>query len=193
MPAAPRTDPGERNYRTGLLPWIRRTGGRPPIVAAPALVAGPPCGTGRCVPWAWFADAASPWPDPFPPSPPQPMAHHQPCSETSQVLWACPTSRIRSSPSFSFRIHGADLAKTKPNPGSPGFRTEVICLLVRCLRACMGSQTTRSPGGSRDGDPPGVAFQRSEVVGTPDENVFEAQYPARTYPCQRFESILAKR
>ena len=28
-------------------------------------------------------------------------------------------------------------------------------------------------------------------VGTPKDSIFEAQYPARTFPCQRFEGDLA--
>ena len=135
MPAAPRTDPGKRNYRTGLLPRIRRTGGRPPIVAAPALVAGPPCGTGLCVPWAWFADAASPWPGPFPPSPPQPVAHHRPCSETSQVLWACPTSRIRASPSCPFGSRRGLEFDTQADPGISRLPRE----LLRCVPGVLDS------------------------------------------------------
>jgi hypothetical protein len=42
---------------------------------------------------ARFAQAGSPWPTPFPPSPPPPML--QPCSGTSQVIWSCPTSHDR--------------------------------------------------------------------------------------------------
>ena len=45
-----------------------------------------------------FAGAGSLWPDPFPPSPPPPSIGL--CSETSPVLWVCPTSRVRSSSAF---------------------------------------------------------------------------------------------
>ena len=31
---------------------------------------------------------------------------------------------------------------------------------------------------------------RQEAVGTPDNKVFEAQYPVRTSPCQRFGRAL---
>jgi hypothetical protein len=32
---------------------------------------------------------------------------------------------------------------------------------------------------------------RQDDVGIPEHNVFEAQYPARTFPCQRFNGGLA--
>ena len=31
---------------------------------------------------------------------------------------------------------------------------------------------------------------RRDDVGTPEHKVFEAQYPARTFPCQRFDDDL---
>ena len=31
----------------------------------------------------------------------------------------------------------------------------------------------------------------SSSVGVPEEGTFAAQYPARTYPCQRFDAVLA--
>src|SRR6267142_5262064 len=49
-----------------------------------------------------FAGAGSLWPDPFPPSPPPPSIGL--CSETSPVLWVCPTSRVRSSSAFVLRL-----------------------------------------------------------------------------------------
>ena len=77
---------------------------RLPVVPASALVAG----DSGAVPGAWFAVASSPWPDPFPPSPPLDVAHHLHCSGTSQVLRACPTSHVRSSSSCSLGIYDAD-------------------------------------------------------------------------------------
>ena len=64
-------------FRIGVAPcpcWLL-------AVSASALVAGFP----GAVPGAWFADADSLWPDPFPPSPPPGVTHHSVCSETSQV------------------------------------------------------------------------------------------------------------
>jgi hypothetical protein len=54
-----------------------------------------------------FCRPNSPWPGSFPPSPPQ-AATRRLCSGTSQVLRTCPTSRIRSSPSFPVEVHGTD-------------------------------------------------------------------------------------
>jgi hypothetical protein len=94
----------------------------------------------------------------------------------SFIIGVCPwTSRCglrRSSP--------------QATAGSPGSRT-------RCFHACTGSLTARGPGAPRDGGASGVAFRlpirrrhpevaTTRAVGHP----FAAQYPARTFPCQRF-------
>ena len=57
-----------------------------------------------------FVDTICPWPDPFPLPAPQTTTRRDPCSRASSVLWACPTSHVRASPSRSLGIHGADLA-----------------------------------------------------------------------------------
>ena len=72
--------------------------------------------------------------------------------------------------------------------GSPGSR-------ARCFRTCSGSLTARGPGASRAGDAPDVAFRLSYGVGTPECRLpeawyFAAQYPACTFPCQRFAAAL---
>ena len=79
-------------------------------------------------------------------------------------------------------VHGAGLsANPSRTRDLPASEPKAWPSLVRCLCACMGSQTPRSPDGSCDDDPPGVAFRRTQAVGTPDR-IFEARYPARTYP-----------
>src|SRR5438309_9720392 len=138
----------------------------------------------------------SPRLDPFPPPPPRPVAHHRRCSGASRVLWVHPTSSRRTSPSYPFGSRRGPPPPFGPKGGSgrrrdlPASASGGVFLLVRCLRACMGSQTTRSPAGSRDGEPADVAFRRTQAVGAPEKNVFEARYPARTYPCQRFDHAL---
>jgi hypothetical protein len=39
-------------------------------------------------------------------------------------------------------------------------------------------------------EPSLLPSERRDVVGTPDYKIFEAQYPARTFPCQRFADVL---
>ena len=69
-----------------------------------------------------------------PPSPPT-AAHRRLCSSASQLLSACPTSRLRASLSCSFRIHSADLGAIPlgSEAGSPGSR-------VSNFRTCTGSR-----------------------------------------------------
>jgi len=49
-----------------------------------------------------YPRASSPWPAPFPPLPPLPVPRL--CSATSPVPWSCPTSLVRSSLRFAFRL-----------------------------------------------------------------------------------------
>jgi len=58
-------------------------------------------------------------------------------------------------------------------------------------RTCSGSLTARGPGAPRDHGAPGVAFRCLHSVGTPKLSMaFAAQFPAHTYPCQRFATAL---
>lgn len=67
------------------------------------------------------------------------------CSRVSRVLWACPTSRTRASPSYPDKgSRRGPVPKRRSGAGSPGFR-------VRCLRACVGSSTPRDPHTHGDG------------------------------------------
>jgi len=129
-----------------------------------------------------FAVAGSLWPDLFPSSPPLPVARL--CSETSQVLQVCPTSTSvhhrRSSLDFPMRPKAtAALA----NLGSPGSH-------ARCLRTCSGSLTARDSGTPRDIGAPDGPSAFSYSVGVPEEETYAAEYPARTFPCQRFDAAL---
>ena len=56
----------------------------------------------------WFARTNSPWSGRLAPRSPPTVAHRSLCSSASQLLSACQTSRSRTSPSCSFRIHSAD-------------------------------------------------------------------------------------
>ena len=55
-----------------------------------------------------FAGTNSPWSGCLAPRTPPTAAHRSLCSRASQLLSACPTSRLRTSLSCSFRIHSAD-------------------------------------------------------------------------------------
>ena len=104
-----------------------------PAVSSPPRVAG----LSDAVFGTWFGRSDSPWPVPFPPLPPQTVAHYGPCSEVSPVLWDCLTSHVRSSLSCSLGIHSADLLM-RPNVGPPGSRARSLC-------TCSGSLTTQGP------------------------------------------------
>jgi len=81
---------------------------------------------------------------------------------------------------------GRRCSSSPATAGPPGSRT-------RCVRACTGSPTARGPGAPCESGASGVAFRlpirrrhpevaTARAVGHP----FAAQYPACTFPCQRF-------
>ncbi len=96
--------------------------------------------------------ADSLWPDPFPPSPPPPVA--RPCSGTSPVLRACPTSHVRF-------IIGVCPQTSRCGPQRPSLRTDMgpPGSRARCFRACTGSLTARDSHAPRDIGAPDVAFR----------------------------------
>ena len=68
---------------------------------------------------------------------------------------------------------------------SPGSRT-------RCFRACTGSSTARGPIAPRGSGALDVAFRFFPQRRHPGVVMnFAAQYPARTFPCQRFADAVA--
>jgi len=75
---------------------------------------------------------------PFPPSPPPPLFWF--CSETSPVLWVCPTSRVRSSsaPVLELPMRPEGAGRSRGNPGSLNFR-------ARCVPTCQGHRPRRTP------------------------------------------------
>ena len=97
-----------------------------------------------------FAQTDSPWSAPFPPLPPLPF--YRLCSATSQVLWSCPTSHIRSLLNCVLRLPNTASEFSKANMGSPGSRE-------RCFRTCSRSLTAQGPNVSRDYDTFDVAFR----------------------------------
>jgi len=92
-----------RHYRTGLLPRVltsKRTTLPPDVPVRVHLARLPGSESGAC-----FAQTGSPWPTPFPPSPP--LALWSRCSATSSVVRSCPTSHARSSLAYVLRLPSA--------------------------------------------------------------------------------------
>ena len=58
-------------------------------------------------------------------------------------------------------------------------------------RTCAGSLTARDPDTPRDVGVPGVAFRFSLRRQRPGVSSYAAEYPAHTFPCQRFDAALA--
>ena len=128
-----------------------------------------------------FAGADSPWPVPFPPSPPPPVARL--CSQTSQVLRNCPTSCARSSSACVLRLPDAACGSISRR------RTQDLPVLEQGVS--VHAQGLR-PREAR----PHLAISMRSVwpsatshgVGSSKVDSFAAQYLACTCPCQRFGS-----
>ena len=129
-----------------------------------------------------FAATSSPWSGPFPPSPPPPVARR--CSRTSAVVWACPTSRVRSSSAFVHRLPDASRAIGSGKPGISRFPCNARPYVP-------GSSTARAP------QPLALAVLRvlpsafCQNVGVSKFSLSRLIFPARTCPCQRFSQALA--
>ena len=125
-----------------------------------------------------FARTNSLWPGRLaPPSPPT-AAHRRLCSSASQLLSACPTSRLRASLSCSFRIHSADLGAIPlgSEAGSPGSR-------VSNFRTCTGSRDhAGAESFSRPSERFHVAFRSYDYVGPPKSFSFRGSIPGPHVP-----------
>lgn len=133
---------------------------------------------------ARFAGAGSPWPVPFPPPPPPPVARL--CSAPSSVLWGCPTSWVRSSSACVLRL--PDAARRSIGGG----RTQDLPVLVRSVSVhARGLRPRGTRAHLAIAMRPVVPSDYPYSVGIPDQASFAAQYPACTYPCQRFSHPLA--
>ena len=99
----------------------------------------------------------SPWPPPFAPPAPQPVARL--CSSASQLLWRSSTSHVRSSLAPAPRLPNADQRMREwPDLGPPGSRSRSFdtCQVLRPRRAAR-------PCDIASGD---VAFRLRNSVGT---------------------------
>ena len=179
----PRTDPGERNYRTGLLPRVltrKRT--VPLAVSSPALVTsfpGPVSG-------GWFALEDSPWAGPFPPATPPTVPQHHLCFAaffgttdlsdcrgpfiTALLLgFAVPTTLLCAA---SPRLSRFPLSKLPCMPRSPTAQRPDGSSSLRPVRFCL-------PHISR----------RSALQTLP--NFRGLNHPACIFPCQRLQHTLS--
>ncbi len=118
------------------------------------------------------------------PSIPSAAGCSRPCSGTSQVLPACPTSPARSSSACVFRLPDTALASSQGEQWISRFPREVF----PCMR-----------GVSDRAEPFRVSPYRHGRCGLPHSFTASAlrskfnaaQYPACTFPCQRFAPALA--
>ena len=157
MPAAPRTDPGGRNYRTGLLPRIGRPAAGTPPRAWP--------GGSRCRSWGrakpfltrlWvrstcFAVGRSLWPGPFPPPTPR--------ADSRRPLFAgfAGTTGLSDFPPPCIAVVSLCGFTARACAGA-----QVGCgtsRLPREVRACVdGASDPAGPGSLWRNERPGVAF-----------------------------------
>ena len=145
MPGTPRTDPGVRNYRTGLLPQVKRgskTNSASRILSSSFYVA-----SSRCVlvtvvcpefPLAqglFSTNSAGSWPI---------YRVEYLCSLASQILYPSPTSQERSCRTCGIHLLRPDQPRHRWSfLGSPGFRS-------KSLRTCTRSLTPRVQCITRD-------------------------------------------
>jgi hypothetical protein len=181
----PSTDPDERNYRIRLLPRVTtpmRQRQRHRQTYLLQLTWRAWSGT---VSGTRFAGACSPWPVPFPPSPPPPVARLG--SETSAVLRNCPTSCTRASSAYVCETFPTRPATFQPqaDTGSPGSR-------ARCFRTCLGSLTSREPFASRDSDASDVAFRFLRRRRLPEVALFRGSIPSLHVPLSTLRPLLTE-
>ena len=191
MRAAPSTDPDVLNYSIRLLPWVQTTHQLDRRGVDALSEFGVSHRRARelricsgTVPGIRPQLTDSPWPDPFPP--PTPPLVAQLCSPASPVLWACPTSPVRPSVAFALRL------PTTPQGAIPLGKLEISrfsCKMCPCMLGV--SDYVGSPQAPRHW-PAGCCLPPSPRTSAPQSAVFEAQYPAYTFPCQRFARSLTR-
>ena len=216
MPAAPRTDPGVRNYRTGLLPRMmtheRAMRPRPsypprltvqvfgsslaatPYAAPPGVslsksASDRPISPGRR--GGGTCPPRSPWPGPFPPPAP-PAATRWPLFAGFAGTTSLSDFPARASPSCPVWVHGAGLALRRGRawdlPASEREARGLPCEVLECVR---GVSDHAGCGRASRWRPGRCCLPPVRTASAPRSNkVFEAQYPARTSLCQRFAFAL---
>ena len=130
-----------------------------------------------------FAALRFPWPLPFPPRPPRPVARV--CSAASLVLWAGLTSLDRASADYGLSLAAAAWRKCAQ-------RSRDLPVSVWMVSRRAWGLGPRGASVHLALTVPAVlpsAFPYS--VGALDIQHFAAQYPARRFPCQRFAASRA--
>jgi len=148
----PRTEPDVRHSRIRLPPWMFN---------GEVSVHGPVQGTrlpgsesGAC----WLVPC-SPWPPPFAPPTPAPVARRR--SPASQLLWRGLTSHARASPASAHHLPDADQGATALA------RREISRFPGKERTHMLGSTTAPGRPGARDDAPVHVAFRSMHSVGVP--------------------------
>jgi hypothetical protein len=131
--------------------------------------------------------AGSRFPRPRPFAPPAPRRLAPARSSVSTLLWAGLTSPGRASSATAQEPSrcGPLVRPLAANPKTSRFPIEVRAYML-------GSPTARDRRGTRADAPRRIAFRSLNGVGIPIDP-FAAQYPACTFPCQRFTPSLAAR
>src|SRR5437016_2405381 len=114
----------------------------------------PGSGSGAC----WLVPC-SPWPPPFAPPTPAPVARRR--SPASQLLWRGLTSHARASPASAHHLPDADQGATALA------RREISRFPDKERTHMLGSTTAPGRPGARDDAPGHVAFRSKHSVGDP--------------------------
>src|SRR6202035_2469372 len=134
-------------------------------------------------PGACFAGSHSPWPPPFAPPAPRPVARL--CSSASQLLWRSLTSQVRSSLATAPRLPNADQMAPRhwPDLGPPGSRARSFdtCQVLRPRRVNQALAITRLV----------VLPSAFETESAPGNSDFVARWLACALPYRRFVDVLA--
>ncbi len=161
-----------RNYRTGLLPQVRRRSFDSlllvPCSVRSTLLPAPVC---RSRP----SEHSSPRPEAFSPQTPPVVGHAvgvivHPCSFAPSILFLRPTSQARTCRAFGHWPFptGPTVDSSRPRLGSPGFRT-------KSLHTCSGSLTPRVRCVTRAGATYRIAFPTKSQGRQPEIGDFGAQ------------------
>lgn len=169
-PAPPAQIPSMRNYRTGLLPQVRRRNVAlllVPCSVHSSLLPAPVC---RSRP----SEQSSPRPEAFSPQTPPVVGRlslvvHL-CSFASSIIFLRPTSQARTCRAFGLwpSPTGPTVDNSRSRLGSPGFRT-------KSLRTCSGSLTPRVRCATRINATRRIAFPTKSQGRQPKIGDFGAQ------------------
>jgi len=188
LPRAPSTDPGERSYRTGLLPWIltrrRWSGYGWSFFAACRILSSSLGQSGAALcPIDWFCRRRLSLAKPLPSTPVTGLRRYY--------------GPVRLPVSVHRRRSPVDSRRGRRHSPPSDMGPPSSC--DRCFGACLGSSTTRSPLAPRARDACGVAFRGREPRRHSDLSYrFRGSIPSphvplstlRRHPCGRRHASL---